>query len=401
MAFEGTSLKDYYHLCRGESFSIDPWKDKGIYFGDSKLKKRVSDRIDSDFAKRRAVPKFFVYGAYGSGKTHSLAHIAYSLETNKMYRSEPIYVAMPPLTSRDHWLRIHTKLLDSIGPDRIRSSMEIMADKIPGTDKVKGLLDNGILPFGDDTMRTSQANALRNFLFGGRQSQLSWEWMRGRKNSAEQAAVLGVQKDITEATDFVNCLLNLGSLLYHATSKKLVFLIDEAEAIKSVTNADSLHELQQMLRDLLDDNNNYVGLILAIQSEGGMESIGDLFTRDDIFRRVDFAQGYIDLTAMVSEVSSAEQFMRHVLAYLIDQEKAESTIKGETLAVSKESFPFSDEAIKAIATHISDKPDWASPAFILATMGTAAVEAWRRREKSDKHIIVDTEIIEESIYPEG
>ncbi|MBI4330565.1 MAG: DUF2791 family P-loop domain-containing protein [Chloroflexi bacterium] len=401
MAYETTSLKDYYFLRKWESFSIDPWRDSEVYFGEAELLKRISDRIESDFAKRRAVPKFFLFGAYGCGKTHSLAHIKYTLEKNQLYPAMPIYVAMPPLTSKDHWLRIHTKLLDSIGPDRIRSAMEIMADKIQGTDKVKGLLDNGILPFGDDTMKISQSNALRNFLFGGRQSQLSWEWMRGRKNSAEQAAVLGVQKDITEATDFVNCLLNLGSLIRNATSKKLVFLIDEAEAVKSVTNADSLHELQQMLRDLLDDNNNCVGLIFAIQVEGGQEEIGEVFTRGDIQRRVDFDQGYIDLTPMVSQITSAEQFMCHVLAYLVEQDKAQSAITDEGLIVSKERFPFSDEAIKAIATHIADKPEWATPAFILATMSTAAVEAWRKRSQSDKHVIVDTEIIESTIYPGG
>ncbi len=153
MAYEGIALKDYYFLRRGESFSIDPWKDREVYFGEAELEKRISDRIDSDFVKRRAVPKFFLFGAYGCGKTHSLAYIAYTLERNTLYQSEPIYVAMPPLTSKEGWLRIHTKFIDSIGPDRIRSSVEIMADKIPGTDKVKGLLDSNVLPFGDDTMK--------------------------------------------------------------------------------------------------------------------------------------------------------------------------------------------------------------------------------------------------------
>jgi len=401
MAYENTTLKNYYHLRRGESFSIDPWKDREVYFGEAQLVKRISDRINSDFVKRRAVPKFFLFGAYGSGKTHSLAHIAYTLGKNTMYPSEAIYVAMPPLTSKDNWLRIHTKLIDAIGPDRIRSSIEIMADKIPGTDKVRGLLDLGVLSYGDDTMKLSQANVLRNFLFGGRQSQLSWEWMKGRKNSPEQAAVLGVQKDITESTDLVNCLLNLGSLFYHAHSRKLIFLIDECEAVRSVTNADSQREIQHMFRDLFDDSNNYLGLILAIQAEAGMESIGDFFMREDIFRRVDYAQGYIDLTPLVDQVLSAEEFMHRVLAYLIDQEKAESTIAEEKLDVLKVTFPFEDEAIKAIATHITDKIEWASPAFILAAMSSGAVDAWRRREESDKHILVNTEIIEETIYPEG
>jgi hypothetical protein len=401
MVFEDTPLKEYYHLSRSETFSIDPWKDREIYFGGAQLLKRISDRINSDFVKRRAVPKFFLFGAYGSGKTHSLAHIAFNLINNKMYPSEPLYVAMPPLTSKENWLRIHIKLLDSIGPDRIRSSVETIADNIPGTDKVKGLLDANMLPFGDDTMKISQANVFRNFLFGGRQSQLSWEWMKGRKNSAEQAAMIGVQKDISEATDLVNCLLNIGSIYYRANSRKLVFLIDEAEAVRSVTNSDSQRELQHMFRDLFDDNNNCVGLIAAIQAEQGMDSIGDFFMREDIFRRVDYAQGYIDLTAMVSEVESAEEFMRRVLAYLIDQEKAAATIDKENLNATKEIFPFENDAIRAIATHISDKPEWASPAFILATMSTGAVEAWRRRCESEKHILVDTETIEATIYPEG
>jgi hypothetical protein len=248
-------------------------------------------------------------------------------------------------------------------------------------------------------MKVSQANVFRNFLFGGRQAQLSWEWMKGRKNSAEQAAVLGVQKDITEATDLVNCLMNIGALYYNANGKKLVFLIDEAEAVRSVTNADSQRELQHMFRDLFDDSNNYIGLILAIQAEQGMESIGEFFTREDISRRVDYAQGYIDLTPLVGELSSAEDFMCRVLAYLIDQNKAESTIVEEKIEVTKETFPFEEAAIKAIASHITDKPEWASPAFILATMSTGAVEAWRRREGSDKHVLVGNEIIEATIYP--
>ena len=33
MAYENLSLKEYFSLKHKESFSIDPWTDKKIYFG--------------------------------------------------------------------------------------------------------------------------------------------------------------------------------------------------------------------------------------------------------------------------------------------------------------------------------------------------------------------------------
>ena len=70
-------ISEYFCL-KKETFNIDPRDDAEIYFGDSELEKRLSDRIQSDFVSRRAVPKFFVHGQYGAGKTHTLRHIAHS-----------------------------------------------------------------------------------------------------------------------------------------------------------------------------------------------------------------------------------------------------------------------------------------------------------------------------------
>lgn len=399
MSYKNLPLKDYFFLQKEEAISIDPWRDKEIFFGEADLVQRIERRIESDFQQPRKVPKFFIFGAYGSGKTHALAHIAYKLGSSDMYSAEPIYVAMPPLTSKERWLRIHSRLVDAIGPERIHSAVETLADKIKGTDKIKGFLELDISPFGDETLKVSQANVFRNFLFGGRQSQLSWEWIKGRRNTPDQATMLGVQKDLSEAVDFVSCLLNLGSLFYKATKRKIVFLLDEGEAVRSLSNADSISELQHMFRDILDNNNTYVGLITAIQSEAGMETIPPFFTREDIWRRVDFEQGYIDLGTLVSRVQSAQQFILHILEYLIDQKQANVIINKEKLSISKEYFPFKKDAVDAISQHVTDNPDSASPAFILSTLSSAAIEAWRRRNQSDKHILVDTKIIEETIFP--
>ena len=401
MGFENMALREYFALRGRESFSIDPWLDSQVYFGDLQLEERISRRLQTDFVQPRGVPKFFVFGAYGSGKTHTLAHISYKLKNNSMHPAEPIYVDIAPLGSKERFQRIYSRLIDAIGLERVHDAAETVADQVSGTDKVRGLLEAGVLPFGDSTVRFSQANVFRNVLFGGRQTQLSWEWMKGRKNTPDQATTLGVQKDLNEPADFVYCLLNVGALFFHATKKKIVFLIDEAEAIRSVTNPDSQTELQHMIRLLLENSNTFIGLVFAIQSEGGMEAIGDFFTRDDIRRRVDFDLGYFDLGMMVSEMQSSKQFMIHILEYLVDQDRAERIVQEEKLDTARGFFPFTEPALDAISKHITDNQQLASPAFIISTMSNAAVEAWRRRGSSKIHVLIDEAIIEETIFPEG
>jgi hypothetical protein len=400
MSFKNTPLKDYFFLKNRESLSIDPWRDCEQYFGASELNKRLLKRIESDFVSPRSVPKFFVHGSFGSGKTHTLAHIDYVLRKSTMYPTEPIYIDIAPLVAKERFERIHGRLLDAIGLDRIKMAAEAAADKNVG-DKVQGFLSSGALPFGDQALKTSQANVFRNLLFGGRQAQLSWEWLKGRKTTVDEAQTLGTQKQLSDAQDFVHALLNVGALFYVGCKKKFVFLIDEAEAFRSVSTPDSQTELKHAVRLILENNNTYVGVILAIQVEGGQEGIGEFFTSDDIRRRVDYDQGFIDLNGLVAAVENARTFIEDMLAYLVDQELAAAAIKSEKLPTSAKRFPFTEEAIDHISSQIANEPERALPAAIISWMSNAAIEAWRRRGDSKVHQLVTADIVEETIFPAG
>src|SRR5439155_16841521 len=261
MAHENLTLREYFFLRERESFFIDPWTDSAVYFGDRSLAQKISDRIESDFLQKRGVPKFYVTGRYGAGKTHALAPIQHQLRTRlaTMHPTEPIYVDIAPLVSKERYQRIHARLLDDIGLNRVREAAESLTDAVTATDKVKAFLASGALPYGDEALRVSQANVFRNLLFGGRQMQLSWDWMKGRKTSVDEAQMLGTQKQLTEPQDFVNCLGNIGALFAKGMKRRIVFLIDEGEAVRSVTHPDSVFELRHAFRMLLDEGYPHVG----------------------------------------------------------------------------------------------------------------------------------------------
>lgn len=402
MTFDNTPLQEYYFLKEKNSFSLDPWNDRAVYFGDANFAGRISGRIERDFLEPRAVPKFFVHGFFGSGKTHTLFHIAYQLENRfrDMYPTQPVYLDIAPLRSTERWIRIHGRLMDALGLDRIRDVAEQVADSLEERDKVEGFLNAGLLRFGDEALKRSQASVFRNLLFGGRQMHLSWEWMKGRKTSLDDSQMLGTQKQLEEPQDFVHCLLNLGVLFQRGSGSRLVFLVDEAEAFRAISNPDALREARFAVRMLLDNANSYIGFIFGAQVDDPEEG-GFLFESDDIRRRVGYDQGYIDLNSLLTRIEDSESFIQGTLEYLVNQEKAATAIAKENLNTTPEFFPFTEDAVRAIAAHLRDQPERAAgPSAILSYMSNGAIEAWRRRTESQIHQLVDEEIIEETIYPE-
>jgi hypothetical protein len=394
------SLQKYF-LLKKNTFSIDPWSDSNVHFGSAQLSEQITLKLETDFNSPGGAPKFFVFGSFGSGKTHTLAHISHILQLGDRFKdtypTEPIYLDVAPLSAKETWVRIHSRILDAIGVDRIKKAAEIFADSFLGPDKVDGFHDE-IATFGDEALRVSQSNVFRNLLYGGGQASLSWNWMKGQQVTNDQSQTLGTQKSLSEPQEFVNCLLNVGSLYSKATGKKLVYLIDEAESFDAVTNPDSKAELQHSIRLLLEPHNDVSGLILGITAEGGQEDIGEFFQRDDIQRRVGYDSGLIDLNALVSLQPDAEQFVRQVIEHLVDSEKVAELAETEDID-SPDLFPFTEDGISAIAEQASTDIEKALPSAILRWMSDSAINAWRRRAGVKNHVLINRDIVEESIFP--
>jgi hypothetical protein len=402
------SLKEYFHLKR-DTFSIMPRRDATVFFGRQPLQQRILHRVQSDFLDQRNVPKFFLYGRYGAGKTHSLAHIEYELRNDAELladypQTEPRLTELPPLRSKDSWATLHGHLVDELGRDMVQQAAhKVIATSLGAStdlaEEVERVLsEKEVLRYGDTALKASQAQVFRNLLFGGTEATRSWEWLKGRGLSVDEASKLNTQTNLSGTPNLIAALLNIASLIWVGLERKIVFLIDEGEAVRSVTNNDSVEEFKWAIRQLVDDANDVLGLVVAFQTEGGMEDTPPIFDDDAIQRRVGYEAGYIDLTELLVEADDVRDFIRRVLDHLVDQDAARQTIEAESLETEPEAFPLTPEAIDRIAEHVIEE-DKKIPSQIIGLLAEGVKRAYLEGKGQPGHLLVEGELLEQALFP--
>lgn len=399
------NLREYYHL-RKDTFTVNPAEDADVYFGGAELQDRIKMRMLRDFNQERAVPKFFMYGPFGGGKTHTLRHVEHQLHTDSDLQEgvpavRTLRYELAPIRSKERWTTVHSRLMNAIGQDLVRdAAATVLAKPEHATDPLPYLQSQRILRFGETAIQASQAQIFRNMLFGGRQATLSWEWLKGRKLTVDETQMLGTQANLEEPADLVHALLNVASLVKAGTGEKLAVLIDEGEALGNLSSADSIHEFEYSLRRLFDDDNDVLGLIIAYQFIPGIDRVPDVLAYDAIRRRVGYDAGYIDLTGHLSVPNNAHQFIMDLLAYLVDQEAAAVTIAAQGLGTQPEFFPFEEEAVDLVAEFVTADPQNSLPSQIITKMSDAVTDAFLSRDRSsDQRRLVDEAIVTPLLYP--
>lgn len=361
------------------------------------------DRVKQDFVAPRSVPKFFILGRYGAGKTHSLAHIAYELRTSDLasdFPTETIYIEIGPIKSKDQWSTVHRRILDAVGLSRLRNAVNAVITKHGNAgDVLAALRQAEVLRYGEESLRQSQGQIFRNLLFGGMQETMSWEWLKGRALNATEAQILSTETNLSEPGDLIAALLNVAALLGAGMGRKPVLLVDEAEAFGNLTNADAIEEFAFALRRIVQNDNTVLGFIATVHADGGMDAAPGILTRDEIMTRVDYQQGYIDLADLVLDARDARDFVVGVLGHLVDQDAARVEIEAKGLEVEPEYFPFTEEGVDSVAEFVTEDPERASPRQILAILSGALGLQWNRRRDAESPL-VDAETLRDVMYPD-
>jgi AAA domain len=398
------NLKSYYHLKKA-GFAINPRDDASVYFGNQTLPEDLRDRLETNFNQPREVPKLGIYGPFGAGKTHTLHHIAYVLATElaEDYPSETFHLDLSPIKGKESWRKVHADLINAIGRDRIKQAINaVLTEPEAARDPAEHLRARGILKYGERAIQNSQAHVFRALLFGGPLEGAAHSWLKGGSVTAANAANLEIETTLTDTSHLIAALLNVASMLHAGLGRRPILLIDEAEALRSLQNSDSIDEFITAFRKLADDDNNQLGLIIAFHNEGGMEDAPEVLVHDAVFRRFGYNHGFFDLSQIIREVDDIRTFMTQVLEYVIDQDAAQQTIDDHQLDVPREFFPFTEGAVDRLAQFVLEDPRHQVPSQILHQMGEAVQKGWRHSGKgnSERYQLVDEEIIELSLFPE-
>jgi hypothetical protein len=398
------NLRSYYHL-KKDSFSINPRDDADVYFGNQTLDENIRKRLETNFNQPGQVPKFGLYGPYGAGKTHTLHHIAHVLaeEFGEDYPSETILLDISPIKAKESWRKVHADLVNAVGLDRLKEAInKVLTQPAAARDPLAYLRDEGILKYGEAAIQASQAKVFRALLFGGPLEASAWGWLKGQSIKAGDAANLGVETMLTDTSHLVAALLNVASVLKAGLGRRPILLIDEAEALRSLSNTDSVNEFITAFRKLADDENNVLGLIVAFQNEGSMEEAPEVLLNDAVYRRFGYDHGFFDLSQAVGEIDDVKTFIAQVLERLIDQNAAQKIIDDEGLAIPREYFPFTEEAVDRLAQFISEgDPRHQVPSQIIHRMGEAVVAGWRSGKDDDgTHQVIGEDLLEEILFPE-
>jgi len=395
------TLREHFNLTR-DIFTIDPSHplDAEAYFGAEPVNQRIMDRIDMDFLAR-GIPKFFIFGRYGAGKTHTLSHIRHLLTKadRNFGPTEPLITCLPPLRTKDSWSKIHEHIMDEIGRDRVKDAVRAIVRDSQHDDPVDAIRAAKVLQHGDTSLQVSQAQIFRALIYKGHQETKAWDWLKGKALSSDDAAMLETQTNLTNVTNYVEALLNVAALVDHGLKRKLVLLLDEAETIGRVSNVDSVDEFRHAFRTLSEERNNQLGFIVAYQIEAVDEQPA-VFSYDAIARRLGFESAYIDLEGLVVTEADARQFVERVLTHLVDQAAAGRTIAEYGLDTTPESFPFTEDAIEQIADFVMQDPERKSPSQIITRMQQSVNKTYLRDRSLGTVCLVDTDIVQDVLHPE-
>jgi len=374
-------FKEWFCLKERESFTIDPKINSGdarFYFGRDEIEKRLKKQVRRAFVDP-GVPKMILYGSYGSGKTQTLSHLEYYLQTDKppTCRLEPLTIhfnlEMHSKSTHYDW---HLQLLEGVSKDAVAGWIDNLSKR--GAD-----FEAELRSVFDDANLTAAAFKLtrKDMTF------MAWQWFCGQKLRPQELETLEVTRQLgqTGVGDLVNALVGIGRLAA-ANGKVLIFLMDEAEQFQNVKTGDAIEWLHDYLRKLAEPANAFVGFVIASYAVT-LDDMPPLLVRPDIRGRIG------ELNVMeIPPLPAVEVrvFTQQLLAELVEQDQAEKRIQQERLGVSLETYPFTADAFDLLCEYASQDPIKALPRNIIKTVNECAISAW-----DEGKAIVGTDIVNE------
>jgi DNA polymerase III delta prime subunit len=375
------TFKEWFCLNNRETFTIDAKvnpADARFYFGRDPLRDRMKKQINRGFIDPQ-VPKMMIYGAYGSGKTQTLYHLAYELDANPpaSCKGKPhavhLDIEIQSKSMADQW---HLQMMEALGMATVQGWLQQLYSQTahfdPEVDRLAG-----------DPNIAMVFKELR-----GGQAFNAWRWLTGQKLPAGDLQSLKVTRNLVDVGvgDMVAALQALGNLA-RSVGACLIFFIDEMEELINIRQGDAAQSWHQYTRKLSDNSNSSVGFVIGFKAVT-VDEAPKMIVQEDILSRIS-RQNLIELETL-SAPANVKTFVEEMLKHLIEQPKAEKLIQKEKLPSTIKTYPFTATAFDLLCDYACQDAIKSTPRNIIRTINECAIAAWDSQKK-----VIDDDIVNE------
>jgi hypothetical protein len=354
------SMQEWFGLKEGHrDLKIETDTDARLFFGRHELNKQLHAILRRSF-RTGSPPKMVLYGGWGVGKTHTMRHLEYVIETNDDFPAIVVFVELPDITSKSTFQVAHAAFLDALGLPRAQNWVLQFQTLHPGD--AQDLIQ-------DFTQSGDISTAFRNLLVPGEGSRIAWDWLRGLAISAGDARLVGLPPSLSQSNAFVKVLEMFGRLAKEIDQKLLVFMLDEATKLSYVSNTDAVNHWTNALKALADQQMKQVGFVVSGSWVETDEMALPLQDEQVVTRFGD--PNYILLQSL-DEVDT-KAFIESLLGEWVDDVARErlngefaSQADGEDVAAA--SFPFTERGLDTAAAYACRQGGYTTPRDIQVTL---------------------------------
>ena len=221
-----------------------------------------------------------------------------------------------------------------------------------------------------------------------------WKWLCGGSLTASELTSYNLTKNMDTVSEMYRVLIGI-MRLFVAKGTYYLFLLDEMEGLKNIRNQDCRESFHDAFRKLADDDNDVLGFIVSIFTVGE-DDIPDFIYTQDIVTRLNKAN--IHALEYLAHDDDVRQFLKDLLALVIDDEKKKEKEKQGQVASGLEYYPLTDEAMDGLVNLAISAPTASLPRNFISALNEGAVHAARR----DSYVI-DTDDLKpaQAIFTEG
>ena len=364
-------------------------KDRAAYFGKNKINEEIIEDIRERYLMGNQ-PKKYLYGQYGVGKTHTLYNIKYQLEESPEAQEitdyqVKCYFIEAEFKEKTSYNYLHAQMMEALTLEKIKEIIQEYLANNAGPNLEEKLRDD----FGDANI----ARAIRALGYAGEPITL-WKWLCGGSLTAAELTSYNLTKNMDTISEMYHVLVGI-MRLFVAKGTFNLFLLDEMEGLKNISNQDCRESFHDAFRKLADDDNDVLGFIVSIFTVGEDDLPNFIYTQDIVTR---LNKANIHPLEYLAHDDDVRQFLKDLFALVIDDEKKKEKEKQGQVPSGLEYYPLTDEAMDEFVNLAISAPTASLPRNFISALNEGAVHAARR----DSYVI-DTDDLKpaQAIFTEG